>query len=72
MYKDNDLQEFFLLCREWRLISVILVTQQAKIVRFTVWGQSREKVHETPSEPVAGHGGGFLSSKLQQEVYIGE
>jgi hypothetical protein len=49
----------------WWLTPVILATREVKISRIAIRGQSGQKVHETPSQPIkAGHGSTCLSSKL--------
>jgi hypothetical protein len=45
-------------------MSIILTTQQVNNRRIMVQDQSGKKVHKTPSQPKAGHGGAHLSSQL--------
>jgi hypothetical protein len=52
------------------LTSVIPATQEAEIRRIAVPGHPRQKVHETTSQPIAGHGGTCLSSQATQEAKI--
>jgi hypothetical protein len=48
---------------------IILVSWEAEIEEFTVPGESREKVCETPSQwQKAGHGGAHLSFQLGWEA----
>jgi hypothetical protein len=46
---------------------VILVTQEVETGRTTVQGQTRKKVHKTPSQPIKAECGGIhLSSQLHR------
>jgi hypothetical protein len=51
-------------------MTVILDTLEAESRRIVVLGQPRQKVHETPSQPIAGHGGAHLSSQARGEAEI--
>jgi hypothetical protein len=53
------------------LTPVILATWEAKNRRITVQGQSGQKVTETPSQPIARHGGMCLSFQAMQQTEIG-
>jgi hypothetical protein len=50
---------------------VILATWEAEIRQIVVPGQSRQKIHETLSQPMDGHSGVYLSSQLFREAQIG-
>jgi hypothetical protein len=51
------------------LTPLILVIWE--ITRMEIWGQSRQKVRETLSQPMAWCGGVHLSSQLYGEAQIG-
>jgi hypothetical protein len=54
---------------QW-LIPVILATQEVEIWRIMVWGQLGQKVYETQTELITGHGDTHLSSLLLQETVV--
>jgi hypothetical protein len=43
MYSPMPQEELASVCHNWRLMSIILVTQEIEIQRFTVWSQLRQK-----------------------------
>jgi hypothetical protein len=45
--------------------TAILATWEAEILRIAVLGQSGQKSHGTPSQPIAGHGGAPIISATQ-------
>jgi hypothetical protein len=49
---------------------MILATWEAKIGRITFLGQFTQGIHKTPSQPIAGHGGVYLSSQATWEAEI--
>jgi hypothetical protein len=49
-----------------RFNPVFLTSQEVEIKRITVTDQTQPKAQETPSQPIAGHGGVCLLSQLQQ------
>jgi hypothetical protein len=51
-------------CKTWWLTSVISASQEAETGRKNVGGQSGKKVNETPSQPIAEHGGIYFSFQL--------
>jgi hypothetical protein len=51
-------------------VPVTLATLEARVRRITVEGQSKQKIMETPSEPIAGCGGVRLSSQVTQKAEI--
>jgi hypothetical protein len=48
---------------QW-LMTIIPATWEVEAKRITVRGQTRQKVSKTPSQPIAGCGGVYLSSQL--------
>jgi hypothetical protein len=50
--------------RQW-LTPVILATWEVQIRRIRVQGQFRQRVHESPSQPMSGHDGLCLSSQAE-------
>jgi hypothetical protein len=55
---------------QW-VTSLILATWEAEMERIEVGGQPRQKVLETPSQPMARHSGIHLSSQVTDETEIG-
>jgi hypothetical protein len=56
----------------WWQMFAILATLEGEIGRMIFWGQPGQKVHKTPSQSVAGHGGTCLSSQLCRKLRLGE
>jgi hypothetical protein len=50
--------------------AIILATWEAGIRRIKIGGQSRQGVREIPSQPIAKHGGAYLSSQAKWEAEI--
>jgi hypothetical protein len=55
-------------CTQW-LKFVVLATWEAEIRRLTVSGQLEQKA-ETPSQPMTGQGGAYLSSPLHGDGWL--
>jgi hypothetical protein len=55
----------------WELKPVIPTTRETEIRRITFWGQPRQNIHETLSQPMTKHSGMHLSSQLSRETQIG-
>jgi hypothetical protein len=65
MYKHLECQEV------WWLKPATVANLGGKDQTIVVWGEPRQKVYETPSLPVAGHSGAYLSSYLCRKEQIG-
>jgi hypothetical protein len=63
----NTLKNIILLSQA-SLIYTYNPTWEAEIGKIVVWSQPRQKVHETPCQPIAGHGDSLHVIPLQREV----
>jgi hypothetical protein len=60
--------EKYKISQAWWLGPVILATQEVKLWRIAIQGQSRQKVVKTTSQPIAGCRGMHLPSQLLWEA----
>jgi hypothetical protein len=73
---NSNLLSFLISLKEivWRLNMVAQTYNRSysgrQIRKMVAQGQHRQKVQETPSQPMAGYGGTQLSSQLYKEVQI--
>jgi hypothetical protein len=68
---NSSYKVIFSLAGCWWLTPVILATWEAEIRRIAVRGQTRQKVQETPYQPIAQYGNALLLSQSMQETDIG-
>jgi hypothetical protein len=50
---------------------IISATEDMEMGRIVVPGQPEQNVHETPPQPMPGHGGMCLSPQLFREAQVG-